>query len=148
MTTVLTTDQEGAIAETAIIHAAVELGIDVYVPVVEGGRYDLILDLRSRLVRVQVKWASRDGDVVRVRCYSCRRTKTGLLKRADSASEIDAIAAYCADLDRCLYFPMTWLDGRAFVQLRERPTRNNQRHGVNWLDDFAFERLAFESQGP
>jgi hypothetical protein len=38
----MTTDQKGAIAETAVAHAAVKLGIDVYRPVVEGGRYDLV----------------------------------------------------------------------------------------------------------
>jgi hypothetical protein len=38
---VLTTDQKGAIAETAIIHAAVKLGIPVARPVLPV-RYDLI----------------------------------------------------------------------------------------------------------
>jgi hypothetical protein len=36
-------NHKGAIAETAIIAAAVKLEIDVYVPAVEGGRCDLIL---------------------------------------------------------------------------------------------------------
>jgi PD-(D/E)XK endonuclease len=38
----LSTNQKGAIAETAITHAAVKLGIAVYRPVAEGGRFDLI----------------------------------------------------------------------------------------------------------
>ena len=42
MLTVLTTNQKGAIAEAAITKAAVELGIEVYRPSFEGGRYDLI----------------------------------------------------------------------------------------------------------
>ncbi len=41
----LTTDQKGAIAESAIVHAAIKAGIDVYRPVREGGRYDLIFDV-------------------------------------------------------------------------------------------------------
>jgi hypothetical protein len=32
----LTTNQKGAIAETAIAHKAIKLGLDVYKPVVEG----------------------------------------------------------------------------------------------------------------
>jgi hypothetical protein len=48
----LTTDQKGAVAETAIVHAATKLGIDVYTPVGEGGRYDMIFDVEDRLVRV------------------------------------------------------------------------------------------------
>jgi hypothetical protein len=73
---VLSTNQKGAIAETAIVHAATVLGIDVYKPVSEGGRYDLIFDL-GQLVRVQCKWAAFHGDVILIRCYSARRTRGG-----------------------------------------------------------------------
>src|SRR5437870_2228631 len=49
---VLTTDQKGNIAEAPIVAAAVKLGIDVYKPVGEGGRYDMIFEVGTRLVRV------------------------------------------------------------------------------------------------
>jgi hypothetical protein len=72
----LTTERKGVIAEAAITLAALELGVGV-----SSGRrcYDLIFDLRDRLVPVQCKWASRHGDVVAVRCYSARRNAEGLL---------------------------------------------------------------------
>jgi PD-(D/E)XK endonuclease len=145
---VLTTDQKGAIAESAIVHAAVKKGLGVLKPLSDGERYDLVFDFRPGLVRVQCKWASLARDVVVVRCYSCRRTKDGMRKRAYSSNEIDAIAAYCLDLDRCFYFPMPWMNGRTFVQLRLEPSRNNQRKGVNWADDFAFEALQSGLPGP
>jgi hypothetical protein len=44
---------KGAIAECAIAAAAVELGIFVLRPVVEGRRYDLLFDVDHRLYRVQ-----------------------------------------------------------------------------------------------
>ncbi len=49
--------------------AAVKLGIEVYRPMAEGGRYDLIFGSRGpRLVRVQCKWAARrGGDVIIIR---------------------------------------------------------------------------------
>jgi hypothetical protein len=48
----LTTDQKGAIAETAIAHAAAKLGIEVYRPIPEGGRFDMIFLLGEELVRL------------------------------------------------------------------------------------------------
>src|SRR5262249_54913112 len=114
----LTTDQKGAIAESAIAHAAIKLGIDVYKPVAEGGRYDMIFDLRPRLARVQCKWAAVHNEVIIVRCYSCRRTRDGMHKRGYTSDEIDAVAVYCADVDRCFYFPVEWVDQRTFFQLR------------------------------
>jgi len=58
---ILTTDQKGAIAETAIIHAAVKLGIGVYKPLADGDRYDLIFDLgtKARACSVQVGGTTR-----------------------------------------------------------------------------------------
>ena len=72
----LTTNQKGAIAEAAITKAAFELGIEVYRPAIEGGRYDMIFALENgRLLRVQCKWAARHKDVLLIRCYSCRRAR-------------------------------------------------------------------------
>jgi len=49
---VLTTDQKGNAAELACALAAIRLGVDVYHPMGEGSRYDLIFDLPSGLTRV------------------------------------------------------------------------------------------------
>jgi hypothetical protein len=100
----MTTDQKGAIAETAVAHEATKLGIEVYLPIAEGGRFDMIFLLGNDLVRVQCKWAPRHGDAILVRCYSCRRAREGLRRRGYAAEEIDAIAAYCPDNERCYYF--------------------------------------------
>jgi hypothetical protein len=136
---VLTTDQKGSIAETAIVAAATKLGIGVFKPLTDGERYDLIFDLRPRLVRVQCKWASRRGDVIVMRGYSARRAADGLRKRTYSPEEIDAFAAYCVDVDRCYFIPMDICAGRSTLQLRLTPTKNNQRQLINWAPDFEFE---------
>jgi hypothetical protein len=134
---VLTTNQKGAIAETAIIHEATKLGLGVFKSIADE-RYDLIFDLNPELIRVQCKTASKIGSVVVVRCYSNRRTATGMLSRAYTAEEIDALAAYCPDLGRCYLVPAARIDGRRGIQLRLDPTRNNQQLGVNWARDWEF----------
>ena len=142
----LSTDQKGAIAESAIVHAAIKLGIGVLKPVTDGHRYDLVFDFLPRLVRVQCKWTRLHGDVIIVRSYSNRRTATGLLRRVYTAGEIDAMAAYCPELDRCFYIPAERVDGHKEMSLRVAPSRNNQSERINWADEYAFERL--ESNGP
>jgi len=134
---VLSTDQKGNIAETAIVHAAVKLGIDVYRAVVEGGRYDLILDLKPGLLRVQCKWAARHGEVVLVRSYSSRRSVGGkVITRLYMDDEADAFAAYCADLDRCFLLPAELWARRRTLHLRIEPTRNNQAKGCLMAVDY------------
>jgi PD-(D/E)XK endonuclease len=134
---VLTTDQKGAIAEAAITHAAIELGIGVSRPIGDE-RYDLIFDLRPEIVRVQCKWATRYGDVVIVRCYSSRRTADGLLRTFYRPDEIDAFAAYCAELNRCDYLPIAALPASRQINLRVAPSRNSQKAGINWADEYDF----------
>jgi hypothetical protein len=140
---VLSTDQKGSIAETAITHAAVKLGIDVYTPVNNGTRCDMVFDLMGKLARVQCKWASRYGDVLIVRRYRARRTKAGMLSRTYTSDEVDAFAAYSMDLDRCYFLPFERFPGRRNIQLRLAPSRNNQQLGINWAEEYEFEaRLA------
>ena len=133
-----TTDQKGNIAEAAIVATAFKLGIDVYRPVGEGGRYDMIFEVEEHLIRVQCKWAPRHGDVVVLRCYSCRRNRDGLVRRKYMAGEIDAFAAYCPDTDSCYYLPFDLFSGRSQVLLRLGPCKNNQSLGVNWAKDYEF----------
>jgi hypothetical protein len=145
---IVTTDQKGAIAELAIAQAAVRLGIDVYRPLVDGGRYDFIFDVGTQLVRVQCKWAPRHGEVVVIRCYSSRRNCDGILRRVYLPGEFDAFAAYCSELDQCYLLPVHAFAGRSQIQLRLSPTRNNQGVGLNWASQYEFEATLGEPQGP
>jgi hypothetical protein len=144
----LTTDQKGAAAESAIAHAAIKLGVGVYKPLFEGGRYDLILEISSTLLRVQCKWPPVQEGVVLVRCYSCRRAREGLRKRCYTATEVDVIAAYCAELNRSFLIRADRFDGRRELMLRLAPSRNNQRARINWADDFAFDARLRDLLGP
>ena len=143
----LSTDQKGAIAESAIAHAAAKLCIPVYAPVSEGGRYDLIFDVDSQLLRVQCKWAVRRGDVVLIRFKSCRRSRAGLIHRSYTTDEIDLIAGYCAELDQCYALPFAEFFRRSGIYLRLNPTRNNQHQRILWARDFEFERLNWVPSG-
>jgi PD-(D/E)XK endonuclease len=133
----LTTNQKGFLAETAIVHAAAKLGITVLKPL-HDARYDLALDLPDGMLRLQCKWAVRRTDVVVVRCRTCRRSSNGLIHRGYRSGEIDAIAAYCAELEACYLLPLSMSVDRAAVQLRLAPTRNNQSRLINWAKDYEF----------
>ena len=144
---VLSTNQKGAIAELAIAKAATELGIEVYRPMLEGGRFDLIFAAGERLLRIQCKWADSDGEVIAVRPQTCRRTRDGLLNRSYALGEIDAVAVYCRSLDRCYALPVALVAGRRRVHLRLSPSRNNQQAGINWAAKYEFGSLDWGDPG-
>jgi PD-(D/E)XK endonuclease len=139
---VLSTNQKGAIAETRIVAAAVELGIEVYRPVAEGGRYDMILAVGERLLRTQCKWANREGDVVVVRARTSRHAPRGYVTTTYSAAEIDGVAAWCPETAECYFIPIAEIDGRACMHLRLAPARNNQELLVHWAAEYRLGAIA------
>jgi hypothetical protein len=144
---VLTTNQKGALAEAKILSAAIEHGAGVARPF-DDERYDLILDLRPRLVRVQCKWAGRVGDVLSVRLYTSRRGPQGLINRRYSLGEFDAFGVYSPDTDRCYLLPAVQFVSRRQVYLRLSPTQNNQAIGIRWAQDFEFGATIERLKGP
>ncbi|MBA3364579.1 MAG: hypothetical protein H0U03_02160 [Actinobacteria bacterium] len=97
---------------------------------------------------MQCKWAARDGDVVAVRCYSTRRQASGFLKHVYELNQVDAIAAYCPDLERCYLLPLARFGRRSTIQLRLTPPRNSQRLGIVWAYEFEFAATLRTLAGP
>jgi len=143
----LTTNQKGLIAETAIVHEAVKLGIPVARPL-NDEPYDLILEVPTGLLKVQCKWAVKRGDVVHVRCRRSRRGPSGFIHQGYKHGEIDAIAAYCAETAQVYLLPLLLSVDRTQVLLRLSPTRNNQRRGIHWARDYEFEATLRTLPGP
>ena len=144
----LTTNQKGAIAETAIAAAATRAGIEVYRPVFEGGRYDLIFAEGDRLLRVQCKWALRSGGAIAVRTQTCRRTRSGMLTRSYGMEEIDALAAYCLELDRCYLLPVEMVAERRVVHLRLTKAKNGQNARIHFAEQYELGAIAQLGERP
>jgi PD-(D/E)XK endonuclease len=136
----LSTSQKGAAAEAEIAAAAIRLDLVVLRPLGDGGRYDLAIDTGKQLLRVQCKWASRQGEVIMAYCITCRHTPGGYRRKTYSSDEIDAIAIYSPDTDKCYLIPVREVDGYTTISLRLGPTRNNQAIKVRWAKDYELER--------
>jgi PD-(D/E)XK endonuclease len=129
---------KGAIAEMAIQKAAVELGYVVLRPLVEGRRYDLIIDSGPDLWRVQCKWAVRKGAIIIVHTRTSRHTPHGYVRTTYSATQIDGFGVYCHELDRCYFLPINDVGGRGMVHLRLARAANNQEVAIMYAADYEF----------
>lgn len=126
------TNRLGELAIAKVILRAIELGVGVYKPVVEG-RTDLILDDGEKLYRTQVKYA---GGASPKQCQGA--LSVGLRKwRNDgravipfyTRNEIDLLLVYVRKLDKILWFGPEVFDGRGQLHIRLEPTRNKQAKG-------------------
>jgi hypothetical protein len=134
----MTPSMKGAIAEAVIAAEAVKAGVGVLRPIVEGLRYDLVFDLGGALVRVQCKSGRVVRDVVVIGTRTCRHTPNGYVRSSYTASEIDAVAVFCAALNTCYFLPIEEISGHSTVHLRLRAAANNQRIAVRYAAEFEF----------
>ena len=136
-------NHKGNVAELAIATEAARLGLSVLKPLTEHERYDLALGFGDRLLRVQCKWASLQAGVVVVRVRSSYHSPTrGYVRATYDGSQIDAVAVYCGDLDRCYLLPVDLFAGRGMVHLRLERAKNNQRAALNWAADYELGAIA------
>lgn len=132
-------NRKGNVAELAIAKEAAQLGLSVFAPLTEHERYDLVLGVAGRLLRVQCKWGARNGDVICVRVCSSHHSPTqGYVRTTYDGSQIDVVAVYCGEIDRCYLLPVDLIVGQGAVHLRLAPAKNNQRAALNWAVDYEF----------
>ena len=136
------TNQRGNVAELAIAKEAASLGLSVLAPLTEHERYDLVLGVAGRLLRVQCKWANKSGDVIAIKLSSSRRVSGGYVRRRYAVAEVDAIGAYCAEIDSCFLIPIEAVAGQWTVQLRLAPPRNGQRAALHFAEDYRLGAVA------
>jgi PD-(D/E)XK endonuclease len=132
------TKRKGDLAELKVACDLLEKGHRVAFPFGEDCDYDLVLDRGGKLERVQVKHAHSQGRVITVYCASASLTN-GKVKRRKryTAASIDWLAVYDRGTDRCFYIPAAELgDGRARLNLRLSETRNGQRCGIRYAEDY------------
>jgi hypothetical protein len=136
------TTLKGAIAEAAIALEATKLGFVVLRPQTEGRRYDLVIDTGPRLLRVQCKWARRKQGVVVIDTSTRRLTPHGYVQTTYARDEIEGVAAYCQELERCFFLPISVVAGRRGFHLRLVPAVNNQEIAINWAAEYEFGAIA------
>jgi hypothetical protein len=133
---VMNPSTKGSIAEAVIAAEAVKAGVQVLRPLIEGARYDLVFDVEGQFVRIQCKWGTRQGAVISAYIGTCRLTPRGYIRTTYDASEVDAFALYCADLDECYLIPLGDVEGQSKVQLRLTPAANGQELAIRYAETY------------
>jgi hypothetical protein len=135
-------NHKGNVAELAFATEAARLHLEVYSPLTEHGRADLVLGIDGSLLRIQCKWANRKGDVVCVNLATSRRSGNGHIRTTYTPDQIDAIGAYCEELQECFLIPIEVAAGKSAMHLRLAPARNGQRAALNWAEQFRLGAVA------
>jgi PD-(D/E)XK endonuclease len=131
------TKLKGDIAEQAVVLHALKRGWGVLRPVGDRLPYDLVFDIGSRLVKIQVKAAWLDlpsGNYV----VDNRRTKTNrrqMLRAPYQTSDFDFAIAYIAELEVFYIFPSeTFISYGSEIHLVEAEKRQRKPRSAEYRD--------------
>ena len=128
----MNTKQVGEISETAVKLALLRLGIAVLQPVGDNQRYDLVADVDSQFVRLQVKTARLSSGSVTFPVISTYHHR-GRAKKT-YIGEVDYIFAYCHENDMVYWYKVTEGSGKSEVRYRLEAPRNGSAAKV-WAAD-------------
>jgi hypothetical protein len=124
----------GQRSEAAVLAAFVKHGYRVLIPFGVNHRYDFVLDMDERFLRVQCKTGRlRDGVII----YNSESTRANTRRthRRGYAGEIDLFAIYCPDTAGIYLVPLeesTGTNGR----LRIAQPGNGQLRRIRWAADY------------
>ena len=117
-----------------VIADLIRQGHDVAIPFGHNQPFDLIVVRKEdgRLEKVQVKYTTSDGRVVKVKVEST----SAWVRHTYTADEVDWIAVYDATTEQCFYVHSSVWDGHVVLSLRLKPTANGQAKLVRYADGF------------
>lgn len=129
--------EQGKIAELKVTQDLLLKGYEVFLPVLDSSRADLIAIRDSEVLKVQVKSTSTNNGIATLVINKVRRNSSkGNFLSPYLPEEIDLFALHICDLDKIAYIKLKDIDVRYTVTFRTSPSKNNQIKDVRYLEDY------------
>lgn len=138
----LSTQFKGAITELLVAAHLMSLGYNVSQPLTQDSKYDLIVDVHGKLLRLQVKTSRLNPDTkgksIKFNCRSTTNNVRECKNRYYSSEEIDFFATYWEGLvflipvSQCSAEKILWID---------TPTHSNSCYAMDYLAKDILENI-------
>jgi len=132
----LTTNIKGQLAVSKTEIRAFELGYIPSRPLYDS-RYDLIIDNKLKLLRIQVKYgngkSSNSQGAIVVKLDYENRAKNHFEYKSN---EVDALVVYIPKIDKLCYFPLEIFEGKRKLTIRIEKPKINQIKAIVFAKDY------------
>lgn len=131
----MNTHFQGKITELKVANAFLELGFQVCQPLVSDSRYDFVVDIKGKLLKIQVKTShlAEDNSYFEFATSTSHTNTKGTVNRSYTTEEIDYFATIYNN--ECYIIPVSECGCRC-QRLRLKPTKNKQTAGIKFAKDF------------
>jgi hypothetical protein len=121
--------------EAIVVAALVRRGYRVLRPMSANQRYDLVIDLGGRFLRVQCKTGRLRNGAIVFSTRSCRSNRNRTYVRSYTGDEADVFLVYCPETDRIYAVPVGDRGVLKAASLRVTAPANGQVKGIRWAAD-------------
>lgn len=117
---------KGDISKACVMAKLLKAGYTILEPLSENSRYDLVIDLKGKFIRIQVKtiYYKNDKKVYEMACYSETRRNKRHIRNQYTKDEVDFIIGYNHDNDQIYVFPIKDINNRNTIIFREKRRAN------------------------
>ena len=139
----LSSKQKGNLTELQCITACYAAGYSVSIPYGENSRYDFILDIGSKLLRVQVKTCHlkkeirNSNDAIVFSCKSTRVNSSGVVSNRYTEEQIDYFATYWNN--QCYLIPIQECSTEKTLWFNT--PANNQKNKISMAADYELHKI-------
>ena len=133
--------QKGNLGEAKCLAKMVELGIPVAIPFGDNERYDLIIEDKKQLKKIQVKYSTAQdspGSIV-FKTHSSQNHTTNKNKYSYE-NDVDGFLFYNGLNGEIYYLPIEIVGERKTVTIRMEPTKNGQTKNCLMAQDYLAEK--------
>lgn len=130
----------GNLTEINCLKAFTELGYGVSIPFGDCLRYDLIVDIKGKLYKIQCKTANTnyiEEGFITFRCDNTTTKNGTIVHNSYTEEEIDYFATYYNN--KCYLVPVGECSREK--KLRFTPPKNGQIKGISFAEEYEIERM-------
>lgn len=137
--TIMNSKYKGNVTEFESMLAFMKLGYNVLTPYGDCERYDFVVDINGKFIRIQAKTSRTedDGASFSFSCRSCNRKDGKVIHHQYTNEEIDYFVTVFNG--KCYLIPVEECGGDK--RLRILPTKNGQVRGITWAKDYELEEV-------
>lgn len=136
----LNTHFQGKTTELQVATEFIKRGYQVSQPLVADSRYDFIVDINNKLIRLQVKSSSikEDGAYIEFATSTSHTNTQRTINHSYSSEEIDYFATIYEN--QCYVISVNDCGSRA-QRLRITPPKNGNQRGSKFLKDYTLNKF-------
>lgn len=131
------TKEKGDLGVMEIMLDMTKHGYKIFTTISEHLPFDFVAFKDNKFFRIQAKYRTLENDgKISVPFRTSWSDKNGTHSQFYNKEDLDYIAVYCPQTDKCYYINPSICNNKSAFILRIKKPKNSQTKGINFADDF------------